>query len=359
MLFNKKFRIGLTVFFIAVFIAGCGPSPEEQAATAAALTAAAATSTPSPTSTPAPTFTPTPTPTPTPVPYALSLIVVGEEDAPIIGASVVLAEIDGMQNTDDVGQVFWYDLPGETVNLSITAQGYIPTEISETIVRGENEVSVTLERDPFGLLPSEACQANEKILYIEDLQDGHANDWPDIERNNCGWEIGPNPDEPEDLVIIHTGGEECFANLENLTINNAVWRIKLQRVGRPWIGFMMRAAFEPYETEDGLVEDSRYVINLEDTAYINKMEEPIRSSFISGNPHKPKQGWQLLEISVFEGELEVWIDGYRILAYNDQDPLPEGGVWLEVKPYDDQSVFYFDDIAFCELTEPFVPMPTR
>ena len=60
---NKKSWIGFVIILNALFISGCGTSPEEQAATAAALTAAAATSTftVTPTSTTIPSSTPTPT----------------------------------------------------------------------------------------------------------------------------------------------------------------------------------------------------------------------------------------------------------------------------------------------------------
>jgi hypothetical protein len=330
----------------------------------AALTAAAASPTPTitPTSTLTPTPTSTPTPTPTPIPYDLSVLVTGDEDAPIVEAIVVLAEIGtevGTQITDDVGQAIWTDLPGETVNLSISAQGYFSTETTETIERGENLVSVVLERDPFGLLTTEVCGPGENILYIEDLQDGHADGWYEIEMNAFGWDIGPHPDEPEDFVIVHSGDNEGVAGLENFVFGNVVWRVRFMTVGPPWIGFILRAAPEPYETDEGLVEDSRYVVNLENIAYINRYSLPIRSSWLSGNPHKPKTGiWHLLEISAYEGELAVWIDGYRILAYKDPNPLPEGGIWIELRPSGAENIFYFDDIALCELTASFVSLPT-
>ncbi len=94
----------LAIILSAGILIGCGPSAEEQAATSDALTAAAATNTPTVTPTLTPTPTSTPTPTPTPIPYDLSVLVAGEEEAPIIGASVVLAEVGdevGTQITDE------------------------------------------------------------------------------------------------------------------------------------------------------------------------------------------------------------------------------------------------------------------
>jgi len=110
MFLTKKFNTTIALILFCFLLAACGPSPEELATTAAAETAAAATSTP--TITPSPT----PTPTPTPVPYDLSVSVLGLEDTPLVGAVVILAEVmdeEGTEITDESGQVFWNDLPGD------------------------------------------------------------------------------------------------------------------------------------------------------------------------------------------------------------------------------------------------------
>ena len=355
MLSRKNIWIGIAVIFSGILLISCGPSPEEQAATSVALTAAAATSTP--TNTP----TSTPTPTPTPIPYDLSVLVTGDENAPIIEAIVGLAEIGteaGKQITDDVGQVFWYELPGETINLSISAQGYFTTEISEIIERGANQITVVLERDPFGLLPAEACSPSEQILYIEDIQDGHADGWVEIEMRALGFDIGHHPDEPADNVIVFSGKFGGRSDLENIMVNNVVWRTQFLIDGRAQVSFNWRVAPEPYEIEEGTVNDSRYTLNLEETSYILRETSPIRSLWVAGNPYRPKSGiWHRIEISAYEGKLEAWIDGYRILAYTDPNPLPEGGIFLVVEPFVDNTIIYLDDIALCELSEPFAPMP--
>ncbi|MCJ7566563.1 MAG: hypothetical protein MUO58_03365 [Anaerolineales bacterium] len=71
--------------------------------------------------------------------------------------------------------------------------------------------------------------------------------------------------------------------------------------------------------------------------------------------------WHQLEISTYEGALEIWIDGVRFLTYNDPKPLPGGAITLGAgygEPLDPQSVVYYDDLVVCELTAPFAPMPT-
>ena len=361
MLSRKNIWIGIAVILSGILLISCGPSPEEQAATSVALTAAAATSTPTITPTSTNTPTSTPTPTPTPIPYDLSVLVTGDENAPIVEAIVVLAEIGtevGIQITDDVGQAFWYELPGDTINLSISAQGYFTTEISEIIERGANQITVVLERDPFGLLPAEACSPSEQILYIEDIQDGHADGWVEIEMRALGFDIGHHPDEPADNVIVFSGKFGGRSDLENIMVNNVVWRTQFLIDGRAQVSFNWRVAPEPYEIEEGTVNDSRYTLNLEETSYILRETSPIRSLWVAGNPYRPKSGiWHRIEISAYEGKLEAWIDGYRILAYIDPNPLPEGGIFLVVEPFVDNTIIYLDDIALCELSEPFVPMP--
>ena len=52
MFLTKKFNIGLALMLFCIFLAACGPSPEELTATSAAETASAATNTPLPSATP-------------------------------------------------------------------------------------------------------------------------------------------------------------------------------------------------------------------------------------------------------------------------------------------------------------------
>lgn len=362
---SKENIFGLAIILIGLLLSGCGPSPEEQTATAVALTAAAATDTPTPTLTPSPTPTSTPTPTPTPIPYDLSLVVIDENDIPIEGASVNLfvAESDeGIQTTDDSGQTTWTNLPGETVNLSIGAQGYFPIEVSETIERGPNQLNVVLERDPFGLLPSEACAPGERLLYIEDLQDGEAQQWPSIELRANGWNVETHPDTPGNIVISRLGEFEGGALFHGQTFDNAVWRLRFMPVGRPIFNFAWHLA-DAYEVDEGAVEWSSYAIWFHPPRINVFREQPPLSTVILREIERTMRSgeWHRLEIGTYEGVLEIWIDGVRFVTYEDPKPLPEGAIILGVgfgEALDPQSIIYYDDLVVCELTSPFVPMPT-
>jgi hypothetical protein len=361
MLLMKRFNLGLALMLFCILLSACGPSPEEQAATAAVLTAAAATNTPSPTSTPAPTFTPTPTPTPTPVPYDLSLLVVGEEDAPILGAKVVLAEIDDMQNTDNVGQAFWYDLPGETVNLSVSAQGYFPQEITDTITRGVNQLSVNLDRDPHGILPSEACGPGEKLLYLEDFQDGEAQGWAEIEFRALGWDLIPQHDSQGNLVSQFSCKAETQIQLQALTFEDAVWRIRFMPHGKPtWIGFSWYIS-GGYEIKQGNVDYSAYGVPFSEGGMrVMRSQYPFPEiTLLDIERYLKPDVWHVLEISTYFDTVEVWLDGNHLVKYNDPQPLPGGALGLELQPSDyEGSWVYFDNLSVCELSAPYVPKPT-
>jgi hypothetical protein len=366
MLSRKNIWIGIAVSLSGILLIGCGPSPEEQAATAAALTAAAATSTPTITPTSTDTPTSTPTPTPTPIPYDLSVLVTGDEDAPIVEAIVVLAEIGtevGTQITDDVGQAIWYDLPGETVSLSIGAQGYFSMDTSAIIERGDNQLTIKIERDPFGLLPSEACAPGERLLYIEDLQDSKAQGWEEIEFRAQGWDVGPHPDTPGDIVISKMSNFEGYSTLTNYEFDNAVLRIRFMPLATPIYNFGWHRHGGGYQVDGTSVEWSAYTIwfHTPGSTHIYRIQPPISWFAVRETYWTPRSGiWHQIETSTYEGVLEIWIDGARILKYEDPRPLPGGMINIGVGLFDtpeNQSVVYFDDISVCELTSPFVPLP--
>jgi hypothetical protein len=355
-------RLFVFTLLILAFMVACGPSEAE----IAAMTAAAATDTPVPTPTPTLTPTPTNTPTPTPIPYDLVVSVTDAEGSPIAAASVALPESGDDQpvQTDDAGQASWANLPGESITLNVSAQGYLPAEESATIERGPNEVTVVLERDPFGLLPSEACRENEALLYIEDFQDGEAQGWPEIQFNAPGWHLDADPDpERADNLLIYAQsaplpGQPVSSTLqtENNQFDNAVWRIRFMMVGRVEESFNWRQNTQPLQVEGQEVFDSRYQIIL-GTNYnegIRRLQQPLTNVGVGFGYRYPQQNtWSTLEISTFEGNTQVFMDGLLVMAYQDETPVPPGSIGLEYWPPDEASAVYFDNISVCGLSAPF------
>lgn len=343
----------LVTIIIGGLLVGCGLSAEEQGATTAAMTAAAVTDTP----TPVPTDTPTPTATP--VPYDLSLIVEGEGDQPIIGAVVKLvgAEVTSeTQVTDEVGQVFWTDLPGETVDISLSSQGYFPKDATIFVVRGVNQVTVSLDRDPHGLLPSEACGPSESLLYIEDFQDGAADRFETIRLKIGGWDLGPHPESLGNVVGLYNGQEGSWLTLREESFDNAVWRFQVMTDSKR----IREYSWLINHYEEGDVETSTYSARFEPGAMaIFRKKWPVSNpSVLDRNISLSQKTWHLVEMSRFEGVFEFWLDGARLVQYKDPEPLPGGTFEIGFEPSPGVESFdFFDNFSVCELTAPYEPMP--
>lgn len=346
----KPISFILGVLVIAALLSACGPTAEE----IATQTAAAWTSTP----------TPTLTPSPTPIPYDLTVLVTDIEGAPLSSVTVTLNELgnadSATQSTDDAGKVSWMNLPGESVSYTVALQGYFPGEGSETIERGMNEVTLALERDPYGLLSADACAAGEKLLYIEDFQDERAQDWPEVEFNAPGWTLGTLP-EQEGNYGLSASAPGVFSRLEGgYVFDNAVWRLKFMVQGYLQMAFNWRFANEPYTLNDQVVEDSRYQIisGTDGSSHMRLLIGPVNVSI--ANPHRfPKQNtWHTIEISTFENLTQAWLDGKLYLERTQQDIQTPGTIGLEVWVETEDKFVHFDDLSVCELSAPFETMFT-
>jgi len=356
---KMKHKESLFIFLVlAIAIAGCGPSPEE----VAAMTQAAWTPTPKPTS------TPLPTPTATPIPYDLALSITDSEGSPIAGASITLAELGeddemAILQSDEKGQVSWANLPGETISLAVESQGYFPGELSDVIERGANEKTIALERDPFSLLPSEACALGETPLLIEDLQDGKAQNWGNItaalEFNaQNGWTLVE--EEPGNFILVASNSagfaDDGYFNDEMEPFDNAVWRLKLKFVGRDNDAFLnWRHGF----TDSG---DWRYIIQYGNNALLDLSRLHYETGHFGVSPSSfslKEDQWYFFEISTFEGTTEVWVDGEKKNAYTDPQPMNPGTIGLEVHTFEgSNSVYSFDNIVVCQIEAPFTSLYT-
>jgi len=75
----------------------------------------------------------------------------------------------------------------KAATVSASAQGYQPaaSEIA-SLTPGENALTLTLKRDPFGILPSEACGEGETLVFVDDFQSGGLEKWSG---EKTAWEI--------------------------------------------------------------------------------------------------------------------------------------------------------------------------
>ena len=336
-----------------LLMSGCGPSAEQIATT----TASAWTATPPP---------PTATPTATPVPYDLTALVLDEDGAPIPGASIIFPESgsDETVQADEAGQYRWTNLPGPDATLHVSAPGYLPAERSGTVDRGPSELPVVLPRDPAGLLPSDACAPDEKLLYVEDFQDGEAQGWNEIDLRVPGWDIIPAPDDAENQIVAAqysdmSSGDVLGSTLYDHIYENAVWRTHFE-VSKAfprqdtWFSFNWLHAQQPFDLDGQQIFDSRYQLPVGYNYFaLRRLQQPVTNIGI-GQTKNPKFGeWHLAEISTFDGTTEAWMDGKRLMSYNDPKPIPPGEISLELWLQGTDVVVYFDNMSVCELSAPF------
>lgn len=347
---SRIFTWGIVLFLLAA----CGPSPEQ----IATMTASAWTPTPLP---------PTQTPIPTPIPIDLTITITDETGSPIGGASVVFPESgdDTAVQTNEQGQYSWNNLSGEAATFTFSAQGYMPGTADQTLVRGPNDVSIPLERDPVGLLPSEACAAGEKFLYAEDFQDNRAQGWNEIDLKTPGWDIAASAEETGDIILSAQFSEmlgegPLSSRLNEMEFGNAVWRVNFliaENFAREqnWFSFNWKHALNPFDLGGQQVFDSRYQIPIGFNYFaLRRLQQPVTNIGI-GQVKNPKAGeWHLVEISSHEGLTGVWLDGKRLLEYEDPQPIPPGTIGLELWLSGSETIVYFDDISVCELSAPFI-----
>ncbi|MDP2777864.1 MAG: carboxypeptidase-like regulatory domain-containing protein [Anaerolineales bacterium] len=299
----------------------------------------------------------TATPTPTPVPYDLTVTVTDETGAPIADANIVFPESgdDAAVQANEQGQYNWSNLPGEAATLNVTAQGYFPNAVNQTIVRGANEVSVTMQRDPFGLLPSQACAAGEKLLYAEDFQDGSANDWPQIEFLVDDWSVGEYPDELGNYAALNTSPNPTGATLEGeYLFKNAAWRLRYAIVGNRWLGLNWLQSGD-FQVEGQQVDNSLYqVVIRTDGSEIHRLALPVLNLVVDRGAAVKAPGWHFVEISTYQGQTQLWVDGVLSMDYTDPQPIPPGVISIDLfEPLIPDTASYFDNISVCELSAPF------
>ena len=352
-------RLIIPLVLLLLPMAACGPSPEQ----VATMTASAWTPTPKP------------TPTATPLPYDLTVKVLDEAGVPIAGA-LILFPMSGNDEpvvADDSGQAVWTNLSGPAGTVTVIAQGYFPGEQSFNLNRGPNETIFSLERDPFGLLPADACGAGESLLYIEDFQDGEAQGWDSHQAVAAAHYIGPAPDEAVNSVWtldankITQYGDNVWlgANYGDRGIfSDSVWRMKFM-VSRPTAP---RFSWNSFGATISGVQTSMasYTVTSmggQRQAHLNRTIFDLSGNATGGDVKsggftQVPMTWHYAEFSVYQGNIQMWLDGKPVIDFTDPEPLPEKtpGIWIG--PFTDKSitVLYFDDIRVCGLNAPFASL---
>jgi hypothetical protein len=324
-----------------ILLSGCGPSPEESAI----MTQESWTPTPQP------------TPTATPIPYDLIVHIFDENGGPIPEAAITVADTPDAQPfaADATGVVTINNLPSPSVSLRVSAPGYIPALQTVMMQRGPNEMALNLRPDPFGLVAANACAPSEQLLYMEDFQDNKAQGWREITAATefgaeNGWSIAPV--EEGNFAATFTGPHEDLDDLEGQTFDNVVWRLKVRTHGTDGFSFLnlRRATKADGETRYPLQWGASVLTDLTrlDTPDVGHLD-------VSRSSMRLKQDrWYYFEISYFQGNIQVWVDGKKIIDYTDPQPLPPGMISMEAHvPNDPNTTYAFDDLSVCGLSGPF------
>jgi hypothetical protein len=351
-------------WMLVVFLAACGASPEQ----IATETVSAWTPTPQPTATPAPTLTPTP------VPYDLTVSVVDEAGAAMAGASITFPESGNGEAVaaDASGKFSWTNLPGAGVTLNVSAQGYLTAQQTTNLERGRSEISVVLKRDPYGLLPTTACAAGETLLYMEDFQDGTSF----LAHNNDGGSpvpLGQAADEAGNTILFHdfttpVGDYSTYLNRDTsggfYEFGDAVWRFRFKQTQETNWNMNWQTA-RPTELGGITTSDSSYAIGFNTSRHLvvqrsiwdstgqpvtNVGQRILENKVLIVEPNT----WHYLEISTFQGRLQVWMDGVSVVDVVDDMPLPPGGFGFG---RGDSGIISYDAISVCGLSAPFTSMP--
>jgi hypothetical protein len=64
--------------------------------------------------------------------------------------------------------------------------------------------------------------------------------------------------------------------------------------------------------------------------------------------------WHYLEISTYQGHVQVWLDGAGIVDVQDDMPLLPGGLNIQGGK---SGILYYDAISVCGLSAPFTSLP--
>jgi hypothetical protein len=147
--------------------------------------------------------------------------------------------------------------------------------------------------------------------------------------------------------------------MEDKTFNDAVWRVRFFVEGRRAISFNWQHNFN-FDIDGEHIDDGRYQIVVDtDGIGVQRLTLPVLNIGVARGKGASAGAWHNIEISTYQGDTQVWLDGKRMAGYTDPKPLPGGGIGLELISFDSSkpdTIIYFDNISVCGLSAPFTSM---
>lgn len=317
------------VSILLVLMSACGPSEEAIATMTASVW----------------TPTPEPTLTPTPMPFDLEVSLVGEEGESIIfGAHVKATEHEEVM-MDESGVVELLNLPVPEVEVSVKAQGYESLMETVTLEPGKNQVTLTLTADPLQINPVTACPEGAKVLYIEDFEDGFADQW--AEGLNRPFWVFEDIEDRGKVATFTEENESPFGTMitDKQDYGNMLWKFDFKGGDTH---FAMHG-FDGQRKYWIIVQPGRegiVIIHDENQAHAAAAQRGYKD-----------MEWTSAEISYFDGSVEFWLNGEFYIALDDPNPVEEGN--LGFITHNLGAPFSLDNMVICELAEPYAPPTTE
>jgi hypothetical protein len=241
--------------------------------------------------------------------------------------------------------------------LALNVPGYFPVTETVAVAKGDNQASLTLERDPNGVLAAEACAPGETLVFVEDLQDSTMQGWHNLDTRlqagvpNLG--IIDDPAQEGNLLLMAASpGPNAHVELGEYEVRpfgDAVWRMDV----KTWKNMHLHAQW--HNTH----EDRIYIAFIygegENGGRLDKHDGGSHFEVFFWNKRiGGDDQWHTIEISTYQGEYQIWIDGAMMGRWADQNPIPEGYMGIGMDFWAEDSLIYFDNISVCELSAPFV-----
>jgi len=171
-----------------------------------------------------------------------------------------------------------------------------------------------------------SCLPNEIELFSSDFESGTA-----------GWDFGDSG-----WSVVNMDGSKVLRGAGHVHAragsnwDEVVWRMRVKlSTGNTHLNFHAR-------------DDLRYLTSFgQGGTHISKQPTEMWDD-VGTNVYHPLNEWHIVEISLIEKVLRIGVNGILEIKQPDSNPLPPGGIWLEVLP--DSEVF-FDDVHICEPSE--------
>ncbi len=316
----------IVLFFCALlslFTVACRPTRAEAIATGVAQTHTATFSTDPPMPTETATSIPSAThiiATPTTESNSLSLLLVNDLGLPIANAPIEIE--DELFTSNDKGFVNVTDI-ANSVSLFAEVQGYKSHTELLSLVPGENAIEIQLARNPFSLLPSNACKPNEELIFIEDFEDGEGQIFPALAIGIPGFSIETEATGNKYLRVANTTKTELTYNAMPLENTILRFNLKFSAADREGGVVMWQRSLTDDYSAYGLYINTDYAYDVfkqiaEGDGYNTLQMGLTTTQQVTGVNHT-------IEIATFGDLTEVFMDGQKISSFVDPQPISPGG----------------------------------